>query len=291
VIEIAAIREMRAWSRTARARGQRVGFVPTMGFLHEGHYRLVDRAAALSDVVVMSIFVNPTQFGPGEDFGRYPRDLERDRGGAAARGVACLFVPTAEELYPRPGAITVAPGPLADHLCGPRRPGHFAGVLTVVTKLLHIVEPDVAVFGRKDAQQAQLIRRMVADLDFPVTVDVAPTTREADGLALSSRNVYLTPPQRRAAAAIPRALEAGHAAFAGGERRPEAVGEAVYAILATEPDLAVEYVETVDPDTLAPVSVVHAGTLLALAARVGGTRLIDNVVVGQGTAGDVRLGR
>jgi pantoate--beta-alanine ligase len=289
VIELATIAEMRAWSRAARAGGRRVGFVPTMGFLHEGHFRLVDRARTLADAVVMSVFVNPTQFGAGEDYGRYPRDLARDRAGAARRGAACLFVPSVEEMYPLPGVITVQPGSLADHLCGPHRPGHFAGVLTVVAKLFHIVEPDVAVFGRKDLQQARLIRRMVADLDFSVTVDVAPTTREADGLALSSRNTYLSPEERRAAAALPRALDAGHAAFARGERRPEAVRAAVRAVLATAPALEVEYVETVDPDTLSPVTAVEAATLLALAARAGRTRLIDNVIVGQGTGSDARF--
>jgi len=291
VIELATIREMREWSRARRAGGGRVGFVPTMGSLHEGHFQLVDRAQAEAGAVVLSVFVNPTQFGPAEDFRRYPRDLAGDRTGAAARGVSCLFVPPVEEMYPRPGVVTVQPGPLADHLCGPRRPGHFAGVLTVVAKLFHIVEPDVAVFGRKDVQQALLIRRMVADLDLPVTVAIAPTTRAADGLALSSRNVYLSPEERRAAGAIPRALDAGHAAFARGERQASAVLATARAVLAEEPALEVEYVEAVDPDRLAPVDAVDADTILALAARAGRTRLIDNVILGQGTAADARVAR
>jgi pantoate--beta-alanine ligase len=235
------------------------------------------------------VFVNPTQFGPGEDFGRYPRDLARDRGGAAARGVDCLFVPTVDEMYPRPGVLTIQPGPLADHLCGARRPGHFAAVLTVVAKLLHIVEPDVAVFGRKDVQQALLIRRMVAELDLPVTISIAPTARGPDGLALSSRNVYLSPEERRAATAIPRALDAGHAAYAAGERQSAAVMAAVRATLDAAGRLEVEYVEAVDPDQLAPVDRVDADTILALAARAGRTRLIDNIVLAQGTTADVRV--
>jgi pantoate--beta-alanine ligase len=289
VIELTTIRDMREWSRARRAGGDRVGLVPTMGFLHEGHFRLVDRARAEAGAVVLSLFVNPTQFGPTEDLGRYPRDLARDRAGAAARGVSCLFVPPVEEMYPRPGVVTIQPGPLADHLCGPRRPGHFGGVLTVVAKLFHIVEPDVAVFGRKDVQQALLIRRMAADLDFPVTIAIAPTTRTADGLALSSRNVYLSPEERRAAAAIPAALDAAHAAFARGERRAPEVLAAARAALAGQPALEVEYIEAVDPDRLAPADPVAADTILALAAQAGRTRLIDNIVLGQGTAADARV--
>lgn len=281
---------MRAWSRAARGRGGRVALVATMGYLHEGHLRLVDRARARADAVVLSIFVNPTQFGPGEDFTRYPRDLARDRAAAAARGVTCLFVPAVEEMYPRAGVVTVQPGPLADHLCGPHRPGHFAGVLTVVAKLLHAVEPDVAVFGRKDAQQARLIARLVEDLNFPVTVDVAPTVRERDGLALSSRNAYLSAAERAAAAAIPRALDAGSDAFARGETHAKAIVTAVAAVLAAEPAVRPQYVQAVDPDTLAPAARVDGSTLLALAAHVGGTRLIDNVVLGPGTAADERIG-
>jgi pantoate--beta-alanine ligase len=289
VIELTTVREMRAWSRAHRAEGRRVGFVPTMGFLHEGHFRLVDRARAAADAVVLSVFVNPTQFGPAEDFTRYPRDLPRDRAGAAARGVACLFVPTGSEMYPHATVVRVDPGSLADHLCGPHRPGHFAAVATVVAILFHIVEPDVAVFGRKDAQQAQIIRRMAAELHVPVGVDVGPTTRERDGVAMSSRNVYLAPEERRAAAVIPRALDAGHAAFVRGERRAEGIRAAVGDALAAEPGFAVEYVEAVDPDTLAPVAAADRNTLVALAGRIGRTRLIDNIILGQGTEADDRI--
>src|SRR2546430_16833593 len=183
-----------------------IGFVPTMGFLHEGHLRLVDRARELAERVVVSIFVNPLQFGPAEDLNRYPRDLPRDRQLALAREVDCLFVPDATAMYPGEPLARVIPGPVADTLEGAARPGHFTGVLTVVAKLFHIVEPDVAVFGRKVFQQAMLVKRLVQDLDFPLTIDVAPTVRELDGLALSSRNTYLNSDERRSALALSRTL-------------------------------------------------------------------------------------
>src|SRR5213594_190447 len=182
--ELTTPKDMHAWSRAERARGRRVGFVPTMGALHEGHLRLVDRTKERTDRVVLSIFVNPLQFGPKEDFTKYPRDLARDRSLAAERGVDCLFVPALEAVYPQEPLVRIAPGPMADTLEGAVRPGHFAGVLTVVAKLFHMVEPDVAVFGRKDFQQAMLVRRMAADLDFGLEVDIAPTVREGAGLAL-----------------------------------------------------------------------------------------------------------
>src|SRR5213594_2855061 len=202
--ELTTPKDMHAWSRAERARGRRVGFVPTMGALHEGHLRLVDRAKERTDRVVLSIFVNPLQFGPKEDFTKYPRDLARDRTLASERGVDCLFVPALEAVYPQEPLVRIASGPMADTLEGAARPGHFSGVLTVVAKLFHMVEPDVAVFGRKDFQQAMLVRRMVTDLDFGLEIDIAPTVRELDGLALSSRNSYLDADQRRAALASRR---------------------------------------------------------------------------------------
>src|SRR3989441_1327176 len=208
---------MRSWSRAERSRRHTIGFVPTMGYFHEGHLRLVDRAQELADRVVVSIFVNPLQFGPHEDLARYPRDLPRDRTLAEARGVHCLFVPNTASMYPAEPVVRVVPGPGADTLEGTARPGHFTGVLTVVAKLLHIVEPDVAVFGRKDFQQAMLVRRMAADLDFPLEVEIAPTVRELDGLALSSRNAYLGGDQRRSALALARALRAVEQAWRAGE--------------------------------------------------------------------------
>src|SRR2546422_2032702 len=218
--ELTSPKEMRAWSRAERARGRRLGFVPTMGFLHEGHLQLVDRAKQRADRVVLSIFVNPLQFGPTEDLALYPRDLERDRRVAAERGVDCLFVPDTAAMYPAEPLVRVRPGPMADALEGAARPGHFAGVLIVVAKLLHIVEPDIAVFGRKDFQQAMLVRRMVDDLNFGLEIDVAPTVRELDGLALSSRNSYLQGDERRDALALSRALRAVEQTWRGGGGGP-----------------------------------------------------------------------
>src|SRR5213082_1299160 len=278
---------MRAWSRAERARGRRIGLVPTMGFLHEGHLRLVDSARERADRVVMSIFVNPLQFGPGEDFATYPRDLERDQKLAAERHVDCLFLPDAKAMYPADPLVRVHPGPMADGLEGAARPGHFAGVLTVVAKLFHIVEPDLAVFGRKDFQQATLVRRLAADLDFGVEIDVAPTVRELDGLALSSRNTYLKGDDRRAALALSRALRAVEQAWRNGEADPKALQRRGLEVLRA-PDVRPEYLELVD-DQLRPVARADARTIVLVAARVGKTRLLDNVVLGEGIAGDVSV--
>ncbi len=285
--ELATSNDMRAWSRAERARGRRIGFVPTMGFLHEGHLRLVDRARELADRVVLSIFVNPLQFAPGEDFKTYPRDLTRDRQLAVERGVDCMFVPSGEAMYPAEPLVRVQPGPMADTLEGAARPGHFAGVLTVVAKLFHIVEPDVAVFGRKDFQQAILVRRMVADLSFGVEIDVTPTVRELDGLALSSRNTYLSSDERRAALALSRSLRAVEQAWRGGEADPRTLARRGLEVLTT-PGVTPEYVAIVD-ERLRPVARVDARSVVAVAARVGKTRLIDNVVLGEGIGNDVSV--
>src|SRR5216684_8110872 len=285
--ELTSPKEMRAWSRAERARGRRIGFVPTMGFLHEGHLQLVDRAKQRADRVVLSIFVNPLQFGPTEDLAQYPRDLERDRRLAAERGVDCVFAPDTSAMYPTEPLVRVNPGPMADTLEGAARPGHFAGVLTVVAKLFHIVEPDLAVFGRKDYQQALLVRQMVRDLDFPVEIDVAPTVRELDGLALSSRNAYLDADQRRAALALSRALRAVEQAWRGGEADPRALVRRGMELLAT-PGVTPEYLVLVDR-SLRPVSRVDARTVALVAAKVGSTRLIDNVVLGDGMAADTAV--
>ena len=280
---------MRAWSRAARASGKRIGFVPTLGYLHEGHLQLVDRAAEESDVVAMSIFVNPLQFGPKEDLASYPRDLARDRALAESRGVDVLFVPEAAAMYPQPPQIRLSTGTLGEHLCGPWRPGHFEGVLTVVAKLFHIVEPDVAVFGRKDAQQARLIVRMVEDLHFPVAITVAPTTREEDGLALSSRNTYLSPAERSAAVNLSRALDEGHRLFRKGTKDAAAILGSARRVIEAESSIRVQYLEAVDPRTLQPVATVGDDTILAVAAFLGKTRLIDNVILGLGLGADERV--
>jgi pantoate--beta-alanine ligase len=282
MVELHAIPALREWLRGHRMARRRIGFVPTMGYLHQGHLSLVDGARRRADVVVMSIFVNPLQFGPSEDFTRYPRDLDRDRALASARGVDALFVPSVEAMYPPGAEVRVVPGPTADRWEGTARPGHFTGVLTVVAKLLHLVEPDVACFGRKDVQQAVLIGQMVRDLDWPLEIVVGPTVREPDGLALSSRNAYLTPEERRQAVALSRALRAAHEAWRRGETNAGALESAMRQQLAMFPGVQVEYIAIAEPRALAPVTTVDAGTVVALAGRLGGTRLIDNIVLGDG---------
>jgi len=287
--ELSSLPEMRAWSRAERSHRRTIGFVPTMGYLHEGHLRLVDRARQLSDRVVMSVFVNPLQFGPQEDLARYPRDLSRDRELAEARGVDCLFVPDAKAMYPAAPLARVVAGPVADTLEGAARPGHFTGVLTVVAKLFHLVEPDVSVFGRKDFQQAALVKRLVQDLDFPIAIDVAPTVRELDGLALSSRNSYLTPDDRRSAVALSRALRLLEQTWRGGEADPAKLKLAgMEAMRSSGGGVLPEYCALIDED-LQPVTRVTARTVVVVAARLGKTRLIDNVVLGEGIGVDPRV--
>lgn len=277
MITTGRITELRQILADVRAGGGRIGLVPTMGFLHDGHLALCAVARRRADFIVMSVFVNPLQFGPSEDLDRYPRDLQRDSELASARGVNLLFTPSADEMYPAgaPAVRVVAPD-LADRLCGRFRPGHFDGVLTVVAKLFNIVSPDVAVFGRKDLQQAALIRRMAADLDFPIEVLVAPVVREPDGLAMSSRNVYLDAAARAAALSLHRALQAAQKAFTAGRTRPPELVQAAREILDGESGVVTEYVEVVDVASLDTPDVARVGDAVAIAARVGGTRLIDN---------------
>jgi pantoate--beta-alanine ligase len=282
MIELADTADLRRWVRAERAAGRRIALVPTMGYLHEGHLALVDEARRRADTVVMSIFVNPLQFGPGEDLARYPRDLPRDRRLAESRGVDALLVPAEAAMYPPGSEVRIVPGPTADRWEGAARPGHFTGVLTVVAKLFHLVEPDIAVFGRKDIQQAVLIRQMVRDLDWPLALVVVPTVREPDGLALSSRNAYLEPDERRRALVLSAALRAAHEAFRAGTRGAREVSAAARGVLGTEPSVSVEYLAVTEPRTLAPVDTVDADTVVALAARVGRTRLIDNIILGEG---------
>jgi pantoate--beta-alanine ligase len=254
-----------------------VALVPTMGALHEGHRSLLRAARARANAVVVSIFVNPLQFGAGEDLDRYPRTFDADLEMCAQEGVDLVFAPPISQIYPEPPVVTVSAGALGDVLEGAHRPGHFDGVLTVVLKLFQLVRPHVAFFGTKDAQQLVLIRRMLADLDVPVQIVAVPTVREPDGLALSSRNRYLSPVDRRAALALSRALGAGADAAAGGAAAP-AVHAAAADVLTAEATLDADYVALVDPVTFADLPRDHGGpALLAVAARVGRTRLIDNV--------------
>ncbi len=267
----------------ARAGGLRVGLVPTMGALHAGHASLITEARRLADFVVVSVFVNPTQFGPSEDFARYPRALEKDLAACAEAGAAGVFAPGVDAMYPPGDETRVRPGPTAEPLCGPHRPGHFEGVATVVTKLFALAGPSTAVFGRKDYQQLQVIRRLARDLFLPVEIVGARTVREPDGLAMSSRNAYLSPEDRRRAAEIPRALAAAWEAFAAGERRAGALSGLARGRMEAAAD-RIDYVDVADPDTLrvlGPEERAGERALLALAIRIGATRLIDNVVLGE----------
>jgi pantoate--beta-alanine ligase len=279
-MEVVATKEaVRRWSAAARSDGARTALVPTMGYLHAGHLSLIELARRNAERVAVSVFVNPLQFGPGEDLDRYPRDLDRDVGLARDAGADLVFAPTAREMYPDGEPwIAVVPERGADVLCGASRPGHFRGVLTVVAKLFGLFRPDVAVFGRKDFQQLALIRRMVADLDVPVEIVAGETVREPDGLAMSSRNAYLSPSERERALALSRALAECRALLASGERDPERYRRALRGI--DGEGVVVEYGEVVDARTLEPVERVEVGSVCALAARVGGTRLIDNTVLG-----------
>lgn len=279
---------MRVLTSPAEARAARralagpVGLVPTMGALHAGHLALVRRARAENAHAAASIFVNPAQFGPKEDLAAYPRPLERDLELLQREGVALVFVPGAGAMYP-PGFETwIEPGPLGARLEGERRSGHFRGVLTVVAKLLHAVEPDRAYFGQKDAQQAILVRRMARDLDLAPEIVVCPIVRESDGLALSSRNVYLSPEERNAAPVLSRALEAAAAAWDAGERRGDALRRVVSTVLATEPLARPDYVSAADPETLHEAEGEAGRLLISTAVRFGATRLLDNVVLPRG---------
>ncbi|MEW8958592.1 MAG: pantoate--beta-alanine ligase [Moorella sp. (in: firmicutes)] len=263
----------------ARKQGQSIGLVPTMGYLHEGHLTLARTARGQNDVVIMSIFVNPTQFGPGEDLERYPRDLERDKRLAAAAGVDAIFAPSVEEMYPSGYATYVQVEGLSDVLCGASRPGHFRGVATVVSKLFNIVQPDRAYFGLKDYQQAVIIKRLVRDLNFPVEIITVPTVREQDGLAMSSRNKYLSPEERRSALSLYRALQLGTRLIVEGERNAAVVREAMTREILSYPDTRIDYVAVNDAATLEPLDAIRGRVLLAVAVWVGGTRLIDNMIV------------
>jgi pantoate--beta-alanine ligase len=273
------ITETGAACRLARANGQRLGLVPTMGALHEGHLSLVRAAKARCDTVAVSLFVNPTQFGPNEDLAKYPRPYERDRELLEKEGVAILFAPSAEEMYPQGKATWVVVEGLSERLDGRSRPGHFRGVTTVVSKLFHIIEPDVAFFGQKDAAQAAIIRRMVRDLNFPVEIVICPIVREPDGLAMSSRNDYLNPVERKQALALHRSLSRAEDEFRAGERSAARLIAAATKILAQEPQIRLDYFEIVDPDTLDCVEQIERPALVAVAAYVGSTRLIDNRIL------------
>jgi len=275
----ATIEEVRAACRAAKREGKRLGLVPTMGALHDGHLSLVRAARASCDVVAASIFVNPAQFGPNEDLAKYPRSFERDCAQLEKEKVDLLFAPAVEEVYP-PGAVTwVTVEELSETLDGRSRPGHFRGVTTVVAKLFHIIEPDAAFFGQKDAAQVAIVRRMARDLNLPVEIVVCPIVREADGLAMSSRNAYLDPRQRMQALVLHRSLMRAQSLFDQGERNAAKLIAAAREEFAAENLARLDYFEIVNPDTLDPVEDVSDGALVAVAAGIGTTRLIDNILL------------
>jgi pantoate--beta-alanine ligase len=273
------IAEMHAACRTARQDGKRLGLVPTMGALHEGHLSLVRAARASCDVVAVSIFVNPTQFGPNEDLTKYPRSVERDRGLLEKENVELLFAPSVEEMYPQGSVTWVTVESLSQKLDGRSRPGHFRGVTTVVAKLFHIIEPDAAFFGQKDAAQVAVIRRMVRDLNFPVEIIACPIVREPDGLAMSSRNVYLDARQRSQALVLHRSLMQVKNAWEAGETDAAKLAAAGRDEMRKGSSVRLDFFEVVDPDSLDPVTNVANGALVAVAAFVGPTRLIDNILL------------
>jgi len=279
MIVIEKISEMQSWSESERREGRRIALVPTMGFLHEGHLCLVRDAKQRGDRVVVSLFVNPTQFAPQEDFAAYPRDFERDCRLLDKEGVDVLFHPSTEEIYPEGYQTHIEVEQLSLSLCGAFRPDHFRGVVTVVTKLFNIVRPHVAIFGCKDYQQLQVIRRMVRDLNFDIEIVGHPTVREADGLAMSSRNAYLSPAERKAALCLNRSLHHAEEMVRQGERRADAIVGAVRAQIAREPLAQVDYVTLCDADSLRGIDSVEGVAVLGLAVRIGKARLIDNVIL------------
>ncbi len=278
-VNVSSIAELRAATTGARKGGKTIGLVLTMGALHEGHAGLIRRARARSQFVVVTIFVNPTQFGPKEDFSRYPRTLDQDLALCRREGVDLVFVPEQAEVYPPGFQTSIRLQELEQEMEGASRPGHFQGVATVVLKLFNMAQADVSFFGQKDAQQVRVIQQMASDLNVPIEIEMVPTVREADGLALSSRNRYLTAEQRRRAVVLFQALEQAHSDILGGEDRPEAIKQKIAARVAATPGAELDYVAIVDWKDLKPVKHFRGRLLIALAVRFGSTRLIDNVLM------------
>ena len=277
--KVRTVAEIKEIVNECRKGGKTIGLVPTMGYFHEGHLSLMREAGKNSDIQIVSIFVNPSQFGPGEDYKRYPRDLERDEKLAEAEGVDFLFVPEVPEMYPPGYSTFVEVDGLSDGMCGRSRPGHFRGVATVVTKLFNLIRPDVAYFGQKDAQQAVIIKRMVADLNMDTEIKVLPVVREKDGLAMSSRNEYLSSEERKSATVLYRALLKGRDEIIAGEKSVSEIKKKVSEIIESEKPARIDYVAIVDPETLNEKLTVDGPALIAVAVWIGKTRLIDNIVV------------
>jgi pantoate--beta-alanine ligase len=279
---IETVQEMRQRSEALRLDGQTIAFVPTMGFLHEGHLELMRAGKKHADKLIISVFVNPTQFGPGEDLDQYPRDTEGDLEKAHNVGADIVFMPTAAEMYPEESETRVRVENLPRHLCGLSRPGHFDGVATVVAKLFNITKPHVAVFGQKDYQQLAVISRMVMDLNMDIQILGVPTVREPDGLAMSSRNSYLRPEERRSALSLRKSIDLAGALFRGGEKKTKAIKDEIQSLVLSHPFTEIDYIALCDPVTLDDVEVLGHENLLALAVRVGKTRLIDNCLLREG---------
>ncbi len=279
MVTVEMINEVKELVRAARKAGSRIGLVPTMGYFHEGHLSLIRRAKRENDLVVVSLFVNPAQFGPNEDFSSYPRDLKRDQDMATGAGTDILFVPKQNEIYPAGYQTTIEVTEISRGLCGAARPGHFKGVATIVLKLFNIVEPDRAYFGEKDAQQLRVIKRMAADLNCRIEIIGCPIIRESDGLAMSSRNAYLTHPERQAATVLFRTLQTAKRQIDSGERDPQKLQQMMRNIIESEPLATPEYIEIVDSITLEHQATISGEILVALAVRIGKTRLIDNLTL------------
>lgn len=278
---INTIGQLRIWHAMEREKGRKIGFVPTMGYLHEGHLSLVTAAKHENDAVIMSIFVNPLQFGPNEDYKTYPRNIDRDTHLAEGAGVDVVFIPEVSEMYPYyPQLTTVEVRDVSERLCGASRPGHFTGVTTVVTKLFNIVQPDAAYFGQKDYQQVQVIKKMVADLNMPVKIVTVPIKRETDGLAMSSRNTYLSAGERKEALCLNEALQLGKGSYEKGEKDADKLTEIMRQRITVEPSALIDYIEICDAETLKPIDKITCPAVIALAVKIGRTRLIDNIVIG-----------
>lgn len=278
--KFSVISEIQKWCLVQKKEGKTIGLVPTMGYLHQGHLALVKEARSQCDIVVVSIFVNPIQFGIGEDFEDYPRDLERDSQLLTDAGVDALFAPSIREMYPTGyGSYVEVAGEITEKLCARSRPGHFRGVTTVVSKLFHICGPDIAFFGQKDAQQVMVIEKMVKELNFPLKIVRVPIVREADGLAMSSRNVYLNSAQRSQALVLSQSLQKAREYILGGERNADRVKELLQDTINSSPEAKIDYAEIYDADTLADVEEINGRVLIALAVKFGTTRLIDNLIV------------
>lgn len=277
---IKSVADMAEICLQSRRSGKTIGFVPTMGFLHEGHRSLIRLAGTMADMVVVSIFVNPIQFGPGEDLDRYPRDIVRDTGLCDSEGVDTLFCPAVEEMYADGRTVYVEECDISRSLCGLSRPGHFRGVLTVVAKLFNIVQPDIAVFGQKDAQQCRLVQQMIRDLNFQIELIAGPTVREADGLAMSSRNVYLSSEARRDALCVPRALDLARQLYEAGIRDTGEIKGGMKTLIGNHSLVRIDYIEILDGASWKPVEILKGPALIAIAVKVGSVRLIDNMTIG-----------